>query len=491
MIWCKVNNVRTLNCFIFFKRYYLASRRKNELKCGGNNKLQNKVGNNKLQNKVGNVCYWGNKKRRNEIINMGTSTYKKSIFYEEIIEKKNAENNMNILKIIKDSTIENLSVYDCTLFLNFLIKNKKNKELKPEIKNVNKIKLTSTLYKESIAKILKNIISMETKYILYFFNKFSDLRDINSLEYLFFNIYNYHLHKLSLYHFVEIFYNIVILNCTFQKNKEKLNKFMEYIIINTINENKNIKNYEKKIKNKINIQIQWDSKKPIHIKSFNKKTKEGIATNILKNKCISINGYSYIIDENTKGRYKRDKEKQSIDIPKYNKTNNMNDLIQPQFNLSSLSNVMIYKLIYSLAKINMNNNLVKELFILLIPYLRYRIQNKNYIYSRERNEMLIKIIWSYAFLHIRDINLFVDFSICIQKIIFDTKLEYLKIVKSIYENLLIFDELLLDMLDDRINEIEKNSPEQFSHPRKKQFKKKKKKIEITDDIKFNPKKGRK
>ncbi|EAA19422.1 hypothetical protein [Plasmodium yoelii yoelii] len=363
---------------------------------------------------------------------MGTSTYKKSIFYEEIIEKKNAENNMNILKIIKDSTIENLSVYDCTLFLNFLIKNKKNKELKPEIKNVNKIKLTSTF-----------------------------------LEYLFFNIYNYHLHKLSLYHFVEIFYNIVILNCTFQKNKEKLNKFMEYIIINTINENKNIKNYEKKIKNKINIQIQWDSKKPIHIKSFNKKTKEGIATNILKNKCISINGYSYIIDENTKGRYKRDKEKQSIDIPKYNKTNNMNDLIQPQFNLSSLSNVMIYKLIYSLAKINMNNNLVKELFILLIPYLRYRIQNKNYIYSRERNEMLIKIIWSYAFLHIRDINLFVDFSICIQKIIFDTKLEYLKIVKSIYENLLIFDELLLDMLDDRINEIEKNSPEQFSHPRKK------------------------
>lgn len=184
MIWCEINNVRTLNFCFFFKRYYLASRRKIGLRYGGNNKLQNKVGN--------------KKQRRNEIINMGTSTYKKSIFYEEIIEKKNAENNINILKMIKDSTIKKLSVYDCTLFLNFLIKNKKNKELKPEIKNVNKIKLTSALYKESIAKILKNIIFMETKYILYFFNKFSDLRDINSLEYLFVNIYNFHLHKLSL-----------------------------------------------------------------------------------------------------------------------------------------------------------------------------------------------------------------------------------------------------------------------------------------------------
>ncbi|CAD2096323.1 conserved Plasmodium protein, unknown function [Plasmodium vinckei] len=479
MIWWERNNVRTFNFSFFFKRYYLANRRKNGLRYGANNKLQNNVG----------IGCWGNKKqRRNEIINMGVSTYKKSIFYDEIIDKKNAENNINILKMIKDSTINKLSVYDCTLFLNFLIKNKKNKELKPEVKNVNKIKLTSSLYKESIAKILKNIISMETKYILYFFNKFSDLRDINSLEYLFVNIYNSHLHKLSLYHFVEIVYNLVILNCTFQKNKEKLNKFMEYIVLNTINENKNIKNYEKKIKNKINLQIQWDSKKPIHIKSFSKKTKEGITNRILKNKCISVNGYHYIIDENTKGRHKRDKEQQSIVTQNSNK---MNDIIQPQFNISSLSNVMIYKLIYSLAKINMNTNSVKELFLLLIPYLRYRIQNKNYIYSRDRNDMLIKIIWSYAFLHIRDIHLFVDFSICIQRIMFDTKLEYLKIVKSIYENLLIFDELLLDMLDDRINEIEKNSPEQFSHPRKKQFKKKKKKIEITDDIKFKPKKGRK
>ncbi|CRH03074.1 conserved Plasmodium protein, unknown function [Plasmodium relictum] len=397
-----------------------------------------------------------NKKKKN--------IYKKSIFYEELSDKNNIENNINILKIIKNSKIENFSIYDSTLILNYLIKNKKNKEFSNELKNINKVKLSSTLYKDAISKILKNILTYDPKHLYFFFSKFSELRDLNSLEIIFLHIYNNHLSYFSLYYLTEISYNIAILNCNFKKNEKILSEFLNYIILNTIKENKNIKNFEKKITNRITTKSIND-KKAIYIKSFRKNK-----TQIKCNNDISNN-----ITNNLKSEGIHNHE-----ISKSRKKSN--------FSIDLLSNVMLYKLIYSLAKINHNKDLIKELYILLVPYIRYLIQNKNYIYSKERNDILVKIIWSFAFLHIRDINLFVDFSLCIQIILHELSLEHLKIIKNIYENLLIFDELLLDRLDDRINQIEKDSPKNFSQPRKRQFKKKKKRIEITDEIKFKLKK---
>ncbi|CRG93326.1 conserved Plasmodium protein, unknown function [Plasmodium gallinaceum] len=398
-----------------------------------------------------------NKKKKN--------IYKKSIFYEELSDKNNIENNINILKIIKNSKIENFSIYDSTLILNYLIKNKKNKEFSNELKNINKVKLSSTLYKDAISKVLKNILEYNPKHIYFFFNKFSDLRDLNSIEIIFLHIFNNHLLYFSLYYLTEITYNIAILNCNFKKAGPILNEFLDYIVLTTIKENKNIKNFEKKITNIITTKGIND-KKAIYIKSFKNRIR------IKGNNDVSNN----IIIHDSKREEMHNQEK-----TKSNKK-------KSKFSIDSLSNVMLYKLIYSLAKINHNKDLIKELFVLLIPYIRYIIQNKNYVYSKDRNDILVKIIWSFSFLHIRDINLFVDFSLCIQIIIHELSLKYLKILRNIYENLLIFDELLLDKLEDRINQIEKDSPPSHSQPRKKQFKKKKKRIEITDEIKFKLKK---
>ncbi|SBT30658.1 conserved Plasmodium protein, unknown function [Plasmodium ovale wallikeri] len=410
--------------------------------------------------------------------------YGKSFFYDEVSDPRNAENNMNILHIIRKSNIEKFTVYDCALFLNYLIKNKKNKEFNGELKNVNRIKVSSSLYREAISKILKNILTYKPRYVFFFFNKFSDLRDFNSLEILFLHMYNNHLHYFSLYYLTEIIYNIAILNCSFKKNEAILKNFLDYLTRNTIKENKNIKMFEKKITNKVHTQLKSDSQKPIYIRSFH--GRGGYTTlnhYALLDGYTSLEGYKaldrfggHTKETTSNGKNSTQKLRNKGLIEESNE--------QSKFSVASLSNVMMYKLIYSLAKVNHNKDLVRELFILLVPYIRYMIQNKNYVYSKDRNDMIVKIIWAFAYLHVRDINLFVDFSLCIQMNLLELKLEYVKIVKKIYENLLIFDELLLDRLEDRINHMEKNAPEQFSYPRKKQFKKKKKKIEITDEIKF-------
>lgn len=117
-------------------------------------------------NKYYNYIYLCNHKHFSHNIN--SRAYKKSVFYEEVNEKNNYENNINLLNIIKDSKIEKFNIYDCTLFLNYFIKNKKNKEFDKELKDRNKIKLTSSLYKESNDKILKNILNFEPQNIFFF-----------------------------------------------------------------------------------------------------------------------------------------------------------------------------------------------------------------------------------------------------------------------------------------------------------------------------------
>ncbi|EUT94392.1 hypothetical protein PFAG_00052 [Plasmodium falciparum Santa Lucia] len=454
-------------------------------------------------NKYYNYIYLCNHKHFSHNIN--SRAYKKSVFYEEVNEKNNYENNINLLNIIKDSKIEKFNIYDCTLFLNYFIKNKKNKEFDKELKDRNKIKLTSSLYKESNDKILKNILNFEPQNIFFFFNKYAELRDRNSIEILFQHIIHNHLHYFSLYYLTDIIYNIAILNCNFKKNQDNLNEFLNYVIFNVIKENKNIKHFDKKITNKLKISfdiIRNDDKKkkPIYIKSIdnNKEKKKNAKRNFLQNNLSDKGTYIVLTHKNNSsimngrmnlGMIKNDNNdninnnNNLRNRKKYPCNNNENNN-KSKFSINTLSNVMLYKLIYSLAKIKHNETCIKELFILLIPYIRYLIQNKNYIYSKDRNDVIVKIIWSFAFLKIRDIHLFVDFSISIQLILHDLKLQYLKIIKKIYENLLIFDEALLDKLDARINQIEENAPEQFSYPRKKQFKKKKKRIHIGDEIKF-------
>ncbi|KYO03716.1 hypothetical protein PGSY75_0107100 [Plasmodium gaboni] len=492
------------------------------------------------RNKYNNRIYLCNNKYFSHKCN--SRAYKKSVFYEEVNEKNNCENNLNLLNIIKNSNIEKFNIYDCTLFLNYFIKNKKNKEFDKELKDRNKIKLSSSLYKESNDKILKNILNFEPQNIFFFFNKYAELRDRNSIEILFGNIIHNHLNYFSLYYLTDIIYNIAILNCNFKNNQDNLYQFLNYIIFNVIKENKNIKHFEKKVTNKLKISfdiIRNDDKKkkPIYIKSIenNKEKKKNAKGNFLQNKgndndtyivVTPKNGSPYMneqiknkniknnnINNNNNNNYYynsncimmngsfRENDIYNIDLKnsKFDHNNNLKNKIKSscnnnednnksKFSINTLSNIMLYKLIYSLAKIKHNEPYIKELFILLIPYIRYLIQNKNYIYSKDRNDVLVKIIWSFAFLKIRDIHLFVDFSISIQLILYDLKLEYLKIIKKIYENLLIFDETLLDKLDARINQIEENAPEQFSYPRKKQFKKKKKRIHIGDEIKFDKEK---
>ncbi|VWU49158.1 conserved protein, unknown function [Hepatocystis sp. ex Piliocolobus tephrosceles] len=447
---------------------------------------------------------------------------KMSIFYDEVNDKKNIENNINILNIIKNSTIEKLTVSDCTFLLNCLIKNKKNKGFTNELKNLNKIKINSSLYKEAISKILKNILTFNYKDIIYFFNKIAELSDLTSLKIIFLQLYNQHLYNISLYHLTDIVYTLAILNyCSIKDNEVTVIKFVKYIILNIMKENKNVNSLKKKIINKINIQIMNDkNSNAVYIKSvYNKSSTKKINKNKIQShdSYYSMGSSNNLICSNknfpSKNINKVNIKYRSLDEPfiqknrhnnkcllKYShedvymdtqikKHNMTQDETALNFDLNSLSNVMLYKLIYGFVKINIKKDLIKDLFFLLIPYIRYRIQNHKYVYSKNRHDIIVKIIWSFAFLNVRDIHLFIDFSICIQLIILNLKLEYLKILKNIYEKLAIFDELLLDKLSNRIEEIERENPQQFSHARKKQFKKKKKKrIEITDDIKLDRRK---
>ncbi|GAW79105.1 hypothetical protein, conserved [Plasmodium gonderi] len=383
--------------------------------------------------------------------------YQTSIFYDEVTDKINVENNKNILNIIRNSKIKNFSVNDCILFMNYIIRNKKNSQLDKETKNLNKVKLTSTLYKEANEKIIKSILTYEPKYIFFFFNKFSELRDINTLKYLFIHMYTNHILQLfSIYHLTEIIYNLSMLNCTLGNNEQILNTFLDYFLTNVIQKNQNIKKLQKKVINHSNTNADATSEpKAVYIRSLTGRT-------------TKTEYRQHVQEFRQKWPLNRDPIKEE----------------DAQFSVKSLSNVMLYKLIYGLTKMNQRKEQVKEMLVLLIPYIRFQIQNKNYIFSRERSDIIVKIVWSYAYLQERHINLFIDFSLCIQMVIDELKLEHLKIVKKIYENLLIFDESLLDKLDERINHIENNSPQQFSQPRKKPFKKKKKRLEMTDEIRF-------
>ncbi|EUD64755.1 hypothetical protein C922_04899 [Plasmodium inui San Antonio 1] len=387
-----------------------------------------------------------------------TNTYRASIFHEEITDKENMNNNEKILRIIQRSSITQFSVQDCTLFLNYLIRNKRNKDTHNKVKNLCRLKLTSSLYKEAVTKIVTSVLTYEEKYFSFFFQKFAELRDLNSMERMFIHMHTKQLFRyLTFYNLVEIFYSLAILNFERERSEEALKTVLDYLLSNVIHTNGHLRHLEKKLIN--HATVQGADGRAVYIQSFAKRSRH---------------------QEGTIPPVKKAKGKKTTSLA----VRNGDDQSNTHFDVKSLSNVMLYKLIYGFAKLNRKRELVRELLVLLIPYVRFRLQNMEYVFSNEIPDIIVKVLWSYAFLQVRHVNLFLDLSLSIQVSINELKLDQLKIVKNIFLNFLIFDELLLDTLEELIDHMEEKCPSLLSQPRKKPFKRKKRRVALTDQVKL-------
>ncbi|ANQ05926.1 Uncharacterized protein PCOAH_00003330 [Plasmodium coatneyi] len=399
-----------------------------------------------------NTPPWRKNKKSN------SNTYRASIFHEEITDKENAHNNEKILRIIQSSSITQFSVQDCTLFLNYLIRNKKSKHTDNEVKNSCRVKLTSSLYKEAMTKIITSVLTYEEKYFCFFFQKFVELRDINAIERMLIHLHTNQLFRsFTFYNLVELFYNFSVLNFERERSEDALNIILDYLLSSVIRTNGHLRHLERKLINHAG--VQGADGKPVYIHSFAKRGRH--------------NG------DNFPPVRKANRKKITSST-----VSNGDSQGTPQFDVNSLSNVMLYKLIYALAKMNRKRELVKELLILLIPYVRFKLQSMDYVFSKDRPDIIVKVLWAYAFLQVRHVNLFLDFSLCIQVSISELNPDQLKIVKNIFLNFRIFDELLLDTLEERIDYMEEKCPGPLSQPRKKPFKKKKRRVALTDQIKL-------
>ncbi|GAB64600.1 hypothetical protein PCYB_021690, partial [Plasmodium cynomolgi strain B] len=388
-----------------------------------------------------------------------SNTYRASMFHEEITDKKNVNDNEQILRIIHRSSITQFSVEDCTLFLNYIIRNKKNKNTHDQGKNVCRLKLTSSLYKEAITKVIRSVLTHEQKYFCFFFQKFVELRDLNAIERMLMHMHTNQLFRsFTFYSLTEIFYNLAILNFERERSEEVLKTVLDYLLSIVIRTNGHLRHLEKKLIN--HATVQGAGGKAVYIESFAKRGRHH-------------EGIFY------PGEMKA-KRKKTTSLA----VSNGDGQYSNQFDVNSLSNVMLYKLIYGLAKINRKKELVKEFLVLLIPYVRFKLQSMDYVFSNERPDIIVKVLWSYAFLQVRHVNLFLDISLCIQVSINQLKLDQLKIVKNIFLNFFIYDELLLDTLEERIDYMEEKWPGPLSQPRKKPFKKKKRRVTLTDQVKL-------
>ncbi|VUZ93310.1 conserved protein, unknown function [Plasmodium vivax] len=383
--------------------------------------------------------------------------HRASIFHDQVTDKNNASDNEKVLGILQSSAIDQLSVQDCTLFLNQLIRNKRSKHRHSEMKDAGKVKLTSSLYKEAIKKIIRSVLTFEERYFCFFFQRFSELRDLNAMEQMLLHMHTKQLFRsFTLYHLTDVIYYVAILNFEREKSEEALETILGYLLSNAIRANGYVRHLERRLVNHAG--VQGADGKPVYIRSSAKRRE---ATR----------------KESTRKEAER---KNATTLVPHTREGHCT----PQFDVNSLSNVMLHKLIYGLAKINRKRALVRELLTLLVPYIRFQLQTKHYVFSSERPDVIVKVLWSYAFLHVRHVNLFVDFSLCIQVAINQLQLDQLKIVKNIFLNFFIFDELLLDTLEERIGDIEEKWPGPLSQPRKKPFKKKKRRVALTDQVKL-------
>ncbi|KJP89185.1 hypothetical protein AK88_01063 [Plasmodium fragile] len=388
-----------------------------------------------------------------------SNTYRESIFHEEITHKENVNNNENILKIIQTSSITKFSVQDCTLFLNYLIRNKKSKHTQKEVKNFCRVKVSSSLYKEAMSKIINSVLTYDEKKIFFFFQKFVELRDLNAMEHMLIHMHTNQLFRsFTLYNLTELFYNCAILNYKRERSEEALKTIIDYLLSNAIRANEHLRHLEKKLVN--HATVQGADGRPVYIRSFAKSGRrhEGTVPTVRK----------------------QENRKNSSRIT----VRSVDEQCANPFDVNSLSNVMLYKLIYGLAKMNRKRELVRELLTLLIPYVRFKLQSTDYVFSKDRPDIITKMLWSYAFVQVRNVNLFLDLSLSIQVSINQLKLDELKIVKNIFLNFFIYDELLLDTLEERIDYMEEKCPRPLSQPRKKPFVKKKKRVALTDQIKL-------
>ncbi|PHJ23855.1 hypothetical protein CSUI_002291 [Cystoisospora suis] len=107
-------------------------------------------------------------------------------------------------------------------------------------------------------------------------------------------------------------------------------------------------------------------------------------------------------------------------------------LPREQLLLHSLPNLMLYRILFGIAKLDFRCKLSQTLFQVAAPLVRERLENKKDIFAPR---YLVRLAWSFARLRVRDVPLFAAFARELRTVLDDLSYEELKVVKHVFEAL--------------------------------------------------------
>ncbi|PFH32820.1 hypothetical protein BESB_014330 [Besnoitia besnoiti] len=136
--------------------------------------------------------------------------------------------------------------------------------------------------------------------------------------------------------------------------------------------------------------------------------------------------------------------------------------------LDSLSSLMIYRVVFGLAKLDFRCVLSQQVLQALAPKIRRTLEEEGSAAFPTR--YLVRLTWSYARLRVRDGPLFVAFAHFLAEAVDGLSYEELKVVKHVFEALEFWDRRLLGAVDELLHQLQELGPDEtYRQPRSRPF----------------------
>ncbi|KFG63132.1 hypothetical protein TGRUB_213600 [Toxoplasma gondii RUB] len=149
--------------------------------------------------------------------------------------------------------------------------------------------------------------------------------------------------------------------------------------------------------------------------------------------------------------------------------------------LDSLSNLMVYRVTFGLAKLDFRCRLSQQVFQALAPKIRSALTSEESEAFPPR--YLVRLAWSYARLRVRDVPLFAAFSRQLSEAVDELEYEELKVVKHVFEALEFWDRRLLGAVDELLRQLHELGPDESLHrPRTKPWKNRPRRVTLADPV---------
>ncbi|KEP65249.1 UNVERIFIED_CONTAM: hypothetical protein HHA_213600 [Hammondia hammondi] len=149
--------------------------------------------------------------------------------------------------------------------------------------------------------------------------------------------------------------------------------------------------------------------------------------------------------------------------------------------LDSLSNLMVYRVTFGLAKLDFRCRLSQQVFQALAPKIRSALTSEETEAFPPR--YLVRLAWSYARLRVRDVPLFAAFSRQLSEAVDELEYEELKVVKHVFEALEFWDRRLLGAVDELLRQLQELGPDESLHrPRTKPWKNRPRRVTLADPV---------